>query len=46
MVGEWGQWGMTAWNTGSQATGSMKPEALFLSSSTSRYGSTHVPGKV
>lgn len=46
MVGEWGRWGMTAWSTGSQAMGSTKPEALFLSSSTSRYGSAGFPGKV
>ena len=36
MVGEWCQWGMTAWNTGSQAMGSTTPEARLLSSSTSR----------
>lgn len=46
MVGEWGQWEMTPWSTGSQAMGSTKPEALFLSSSTSRYGSARFPGKV
>lgn len=43
MVEEWGHWEMTAWNTGSRAMGSMRPEALFPSSSTSRYGSAQVP---
>lgn len=43
MVEEWGHWEMTVGNTGSRAMGSMRPEALFLSSSTSRYGSAQVP---
>lgn len=44
-MGEWGQWGMTAWNTGSRATGSMRPEAPLLSSSSSRYGTPTSPGR-
>lgn len=43
MVGAWGHFGMMAWNIGSPAMGSRRPEALFLSSSTSRYGQAQGP---